>query len=113
MGIDVAMFYLSDSQDWLESLPADTRKELKKGPKGAFANFPYYHTMGQNALIRRGRSRKEGLVTTSLMDLTAEQVNLLSHLTSWAVERNKDLLSVGEGNFVDSEDSEDLDHSYI
>ena len=80
--VDVAFFYLADSDTWRAQLPNDTQTELNLGSSGAFPGFPFYATTGED-FASSGR----------LWSYTPEQVNLLSGLTSWVVEQNWDKVS--------------------
>jgi len=96
--IDLAMFYLSSSPEFVSQLPDDTQRELQLGDKGIFANFPHYKTSFQNAPIsfnelrRSIRNSDVDLIQTGFNFFYPHQIHLLSALTSWAVQRNEDLI---------------------
>ncbi len=80
--VTVCWVYGDRVDRWRDRLPPELRASVREAqagdPAGPFARFPHYLTRGQNpgALIR----------------LTAPQVNLLAHLSSWNVVTNRDTL---------------------
>ncbi len=80
--MNVCWVYNEHVERWVKDLPEPVQRHVREGKTtdrtGPFAHFPHYLTRGQNpdALIR----------------LTAAQVNLLAHLSSWnIIERQDDL----------------------
>lgn len=80
-GVDICWFYTSKARDWEVNLPSRLQqivqnKDKKDGKH--FDNFPWLATFGQNK--------------TNVMKLTPPQVNLLSNLTGWIIDRNREAL---------------------
>merc|ERR1712187_53224 len=42
--VEIILIYLEEVRDFEESLPSDTRSELKMGENGQFSSFPIYET---------------------------------------------------------------------
>jgi len=91
----VTFYHAGRVFEWEKQLPYATRQlvtpdtgnvtdptNLVRG--GIFANFPFFNTFLQ-------------------LDLTAEQVNLLSHMSTWIVERNRDHFDLSRTPVVDNE----------
>ena len=76
--LDLVLIYLETCRDFEAQLPLETRKEIAKGDRGAFAHYPIYATTGQN----------EGDVcglTQSQVNLLAAQAEHLGLRTLWIV----------------------------
>eukprot|EP00658_Telonema_sp_P-2_P002484 TRINITY_DN1093_c0_g1_i11.p1 TRINITY_DN1093_c0_g1~~TRINITY_DN1093_c0_g1_i11.p1 ORF type:complete len:161 (-),score=29.00 TRINITY_DN1093_c0_g1_i11:499-981(-) len=83
--VEVCWVYLEAVPEWHQHLPQDVRDLLSDPDEDLFQNFPHYSTVHQNSGF-------------SLLQLTMEQVNLLSHLCSWVCEQGGILDFVGETN---------------
>merc|ERR1712232_440034 len=71
------VFVLLDKVDKFETLlPEETRNEIASGMTGAFARFPFYHTVLQNA---------------DLISLSSAQVNLLAAQTEYGILQNSQI----------------------
>lgn len=72
-GLNICFLYNATAQNWEAQLPRETRRLLHGKDKDAkrFTDFPWYNTFGENK--------------PRLIKLEADQVNLLSGLTSWIV----------------------------
>ncbi|CAE7769672.1 unnamed protein product [Symbiodinium pilosum] len=72
--VKLLVYHLDNSKVFENQLPADTQKELAKGKKGMFANFPQFSMVKQNP--------------RSLISYTSAQVNLLSALVEFGVREH-------------------------
>ncbi len=88
--VRVCWVYLERVADWENELDHSIRNKIRRGnhswlAHGPFHAFPNYATAGDNFL--------------DLVELTAEQVNLLADLTCWGVTENaavfRDVLAPG------------------
>jgi len=76
--VEVIYVYNEVCHEFINLLPQATQSEVAKGSEGAFANYPFYHTVF-NELSEPTR-------------LSASQVNLLAAQAEYALQQNKPLL---------------------
>eukprot|EP00913_Durusdinium_trenchii_P030917 g28958.t1 len=76
--VELLVIYMDKTRLFERRLPEDTRKEIKAGKDGMFANFPHFPLMQQNP--------------GSLTSFTSAQVNLLSAQVEFSVRKHAGLL---------------------
>ena len=75
--VTIVWFYNDINQEWQSKLSPSVQELLRsEEPTNYLANFPHYKTVGQN-------NNLSGV--PQLMQLTAEQINLLAHMSCYTV----------------------------